>query len=201
MWYHIPRLQKVFDSIPHTNLLLKLHKLGIRGNVWKWFQFYLLGRLPYVKISEILPDILPGISGVPQGSILGPLLFLIYIKVLCDALICWWHQMHQKKIAESDSEDLQKDLNSLHNWSLCNNLYFGMPKCVLLKKTSNTYHLGRFCNCQCIYPSWRRYVTVSSNLSWATHYDQILHKVYNSLGLLRCTFRAFLSMHAKKFYT
>ena len=51
--------RKAFDSIPHTNLLVKLYKIGIRGKVWKWFQCYLLGRYQCEKINSTLLDILP----------------------------------------------------------------------------------------------------------------------------------------------
>ena len=69
---------KGFDTVPHNELLLKLRKLGITGLLWSWFQAYLKGRYHYVMIDGAISPLLPAISGVPQGSILGPLLFLIY---------------------------------------------------------------------------------------------------------------------------
>ena len=77
--------------------------------------------------------------------------------------------------AEFDSEDLQEDLNSLYNWSLDNNLHFGIPKCVLLTNQKHQiYHLGSF-PIASVTTHRDQGVTVSSNLSWETHYDQILH--------------------------
>ena len=201
--------RKAFDSIPHTNLLVKVYKIGIRGKVWKLFQCYLLGRHQYVKINGTLSDILPVLSGVPQGSILGPLLFLIYINDLpllvkfCLMFLFADDTKCTKEIlSTSDSKELQEDLNSLYSWSLDNNLYFGLTKCVLLSlnfKSSSTYHLGD--STLTTVSSHRDLgIVVSSNLSWTTHYDQILNKAYRSLGLLRHFFRASLSVHAKKYF-
>ena len=72
--------RKAFDVIPHKTLLKKLYSYGIRGNLYDWFESYLSERSQYVEFQNTQSDTKPITHGVPQGSILGPILFMIDIN-------------------------------------------------------------------------------------------------------------------------
>ena len=73
-------IRKAFDAVPHSILLKKLYALGVRGNLYNWFESYLKNRKQYVIYNNPEFDIGSITHGVPQGSILGPLLFIIYMN-------------------------------------------------------------------------------------------------------------------------
>ena len=118
-------LRKAFDSVPHTELLLKLWRIGITGKLWSWFREYLSQRQHYVHIDNTSSPLLPVKSGVPQGSILEPLLFLIYINDLPECInyaSCYLFaddsKVFKSIFTTNDCSQLQTDLTSLEAW--CN---------------------------------------------------------------------------------
>ena len=74
--------KKAFDSVSHNELLFKLWSFGITGNLWKWLQAYFSNRVQCVSVNNSVSDVLPVVSGVPQGSILGPIMFLVFVNDL-----------------------------------------------------------------------------------------------------------------------
>ena len=192
---------------------LKFWCIGIRGKIWCWMQAYLSRRLQCVSINGKKSNLLPVISGVPQGSILGPLLFLIFINDLPDctsssAMFLYADDVKcYRPIANpSDCQLLQDDLCRLSDWSLEWKVKFNIPKCILLSSTfGNTptlssgslYHIDDQDICKTICQRDLG-ILISGDLSWFPHYDLICSRAYRMLGLLRRVFNNAICIVAKK---
>ena len=133
--------RKAFDSVSHYQLLSKLWTAGISGNLWRWFKAYLSSRTQCVSVNSQRSCFLPVLSGVPQGSILGPLLFLIYINDLplstsFSTLLLFADDTKCFR-CYTDTCLLQQDFNTFTNWSNDWKISFNESKCTLLRFCSS----------------------------------------------------------------
>ena len=146
-------LSKAFDTLDHEILLTKLQRLGICGNRLSWFRSYLTNRTQYVEMNGIVSETLPITTSVPQGSILGPTLFLIYINDINKAtdffkLICYAddttlissisaaEKQSGSKDIEVVSNFINKELEKITDWLDANKLSLnaGKTKFMMFKK-------------------------------------------------------------------
>ena len=194
---------KAFDRVPHQRLLTKIHHYGIRGQTFKWIADFLSDRKQQVVVDGAVSDQAPVVSGVPQGTVLGPLLFLLFINDLPDNLECKTrlfaddcivYQELRPKSALNDQAKLQRDLDRLAEWEKRWGMDFHPEKCNILSVTrlkqpytfryklkghvlensTTTKYLG---------------VNLTSNLCWSTHIDKSTKKANSVLGFIKRNIR------------
>ena len=129
---------KAFDSVPHKRLLQKLKSIGIDGDLFNWVKSFLSGRIQRVNVDGVLSDWISVISGVPQGSVLGPLLFVIYINDLSHEVKMNFCKLFADdckiygNVGRNIDNSLHQDLKNLEIWSQKWQLLFNTTKCKVL---------------------------------------------------------------------
>ena len=192
-------LQKAFDSVDHAILLKKLEIYGIRGLPNKWFQSYLMDRKQFVEIQGERSSLSDIKFGVPQGSVLGPLLFLIYVNDLQNSIIYSTAFIfaddtainYANKSLKALKKRINIDLKLLSHWLHANKIAVNVTKTEtilfrdphkkfeynvklklqgkLLKFTNQTKYLG---------------VYIDENLNWKYQIDKLAMKLRQANGVL-----------------
>lgn len=194
---------KAFDTVPHERLLIKLKNSGIRGNALNWIRSFLGNRRQRVVLRNGVSSWLNVKSGVPQGSILGPLLFLVYVNDMPDNVSSTAKMFaddtklyRQIKMFE-DCHELQDDLNNLSAWSAKWLLRFNATKCVVLRiKLSFQYmytlngHALEAVSCQKDLG-----VNISDTLKPNEHIASIIKRANQRVGMVK---RCFTNLSAEK---
>lgn len=189
---------KAFDKVSHIKLVSKLVSYGVSGCLLKWLTSFLYGRKQRVVVNGCFSDSRDVVSGVPQGSVLGPLLFVIYINDMCDFITnteCRLFADDAKMFEEFDRRtvpaNLQSNLNRVYLWSLTWQLPLALTKCSVLhlgyNNPRNVYYLGTH---QLKSASSMRDlgVIISDSLHFHEHSMDIAAKAYKRINLL---FRVF----------
>ncbi|BHF60612.1 hypothetical protein SprV_0100357700 [Sparganum proliferum] len=137
--------KKAFDSVPHHRLLYILSRAGVRGKFLMWIRSFLIGRSQAVHVSDQQSAEVSVRSGVPQGSVLGPTLFLVYVNDCANELNCdvamfaddikIWSTIR----SEVDEARLQTNLDHLEQWSKDWLLPFNVNKCNFLRVGRTSY--------------------------------------------------------------
>lgn len=189
---------KAFDVVPHADLVTKLHSMGIEPNIIRWIACYLSSRKQYVAVNDCVSDTLDVHSGVPQGSVLGPLMFLVYIndiylsvhspvKIRLFADDC---VVYANVTDHSDQVRLNDTLHSISVWCETWGLKLNTSKtaCITfsnkkeplefsytintayIKKTNQVKYLG---------------VTITNSLTWETHIENVCSNALKKLAFLK----------------
>ena len=191
-------LQKAFDTIDHEILLAKLQHYGIRGVALEWFASYLNNRKQFVKVRQAESEQLTILCGVPQGSILGPLLFIMYINDIQNCSICskiLYADDTNMFISGSDVNDLFRRMNieleKLSDWLIANKLSLNVAKThyVLFQPGRNTVHdvPQLTINGQSIERKSSTLflgVVLDSKLNWHEHISYIKGKIAKNIGII-----------------
>ena len=197
---------KAFDTVPHKRLLNKLKAYGITGQMLKWIEAFLTGRTHAVRVNGVLSEVNTVISGIPQGSVLGPILFIIYINDILDNITSdGFLFADDTKILrsirnEDDALALQSDIDALEEWSDKWLLRFNAKKCHVLSlgKIENTMYTKRYKvygnELEHVFEEKDLGITIDSQLTFEEHIAAKVRVANAIVGLIRRSF-SFLSCY------
>ena len=185
---------KAFDKVSHKRLCSKLFHYGIRGTLLLWINDFLTGRTQWVIVDRCSSEDTLVTSGVPQGTVLAPLLFLIFIndlpgnitssiKLYADDVL-----IYRTIESEHDHTILQQDLNKLQEWANAWLMLFNPTKCEFIRISKNPIvgdyyiqnHLIKLVTCV-------KYLgaTIDERLSFNEHVNKISHEANSIKGFLQ----------------
>ena len=193
-------LEKAFDKVPHKLLIKKLSRYNINPLLVKWIKAFLTDRRQRVRINNSFSHWVSVLSGVPQGSVLGPLLFIIYINDIfevCEAESSLYLYADDAKLYRhisqcSDSTLLQGDINKLNEWIKRWLLKLNIDKCKLVS-------YGRSINIDSCYDIDNVQiekinsikdlgVVFDTKLKFDVHINEKINKAHSVLGLIKKKF-------------
>ena len=191
---------KAFDKVNHSKLLWKLHQYGIRGTALAWIRAFLGNRSQTVVLEGEESGSVPVTSGVPQGSVLGPILFLVYINDLLDELSSQVRLFADDTAVyltiggADDGKVLQNDLDRLSVWEDRWDMEFNPSKCQVVQVTSsknliNTAYTLHGQILEVVACAKYLGVDISSGLSWNTHIDRITGTATRTLNFIQRNIR------------
>ena len=189
---------KAFDKVDHEKLLLKLSTLGIGDSLHLWIRSFLSNRTQTVLVDGAKSSPAPVLSGVPQGTVLGPLLFLAYINDINSNLSKDTHirlfaddsLLYRTIRTDEDSAILQRDLNTLQAWERDNKMEFHPDKCQVLRITNKTKPIQvnyKIHNVRLSEAESAKYlgVTIDNRLSWRAQCNTQCNKANSTLAFLQ----------------
>ena len=192
---------KAFDTVPFRRLKKKLEGYGINGQIGDWVNDFLTDRTQLVRVNGDSSDPVSVLSGIPQGSVLGPILFVIFINDLPDVVNSTMYlfaddtKLMKEIQSPQDVVVLQNDVSEMDCWSKTWLIKFNLDKCHVLtfgkpKSSANIYRLGNHI-LQRVQMENDLGVSVDSNLSFENHMATKISKANQIVGLIRRSF-AFL---------
>ena len=205
-------LSKAFDKVDHLLLLAKLKGYGISAFLLKWFRSYLADGAERVVLEGVYSDWLPVTSGVPQGSILGPLLFPVFVNNMPDyvcsdsklAIFADDSKLYRTLESPRSQSLLQQDLDGLYKWNLDSNMTFNVSKCKALhvskKKSPSVYLPYRLSNdnLECAFLITDLGISISCDLQWKYHIGKMIAGANRKLGLIKRACQFITNRHTRK---